>query len=194
MFRGAERPPVTTDWNLTQFFSSHRFKTDSVPHRRGALSARHHEAVRRQRSGDDCRLQRRAAAGTAVAEWRAAERRRDPRLSRSRARRTSRPTFEDGTAYPHGVLPASDDTRREARISASLIKHLHDLRPMIARDGLQRLDDGTLHVDEVLPNLNRADRAQLVLNDAREGQKVPSHGVTVLEVEANGKGSMSTRQ
>ncbi|WP_300337018.1 hypothetical protein [Accumulibacter sp.] len=65
---------------------------------------------------------------------------------------------------------------------------------MIARDGLQRLDDGTLHVDEVLPNLNRADRAQLVLNDAREGQKVPSHGVTVLEVEANGKGSMSTRQ
>jgi hypothetical protein len=53
---------------------------------------------------------------------------------------------------------------------------------------LQRLDDGTLYADEVLPNPVRQDRAQLVLRDITEGKKAPSHAVTVLEVGANGNG------
>lgn len=85
-------------------------------------------------------------------------------------------------------LPGFDDNLREARISAQAIKHIHDSRPGIAREVLQRLDDGTLYADEVLPNPVRQDRALLVLRDITEGKKTPSHAVTVLEVGANGNG------
>jgi hypothetical protein len=84
--------------------------------------------------------------------------------------------------------PPPRASRPSAQISAQAIKHIHDSRLGIAREVLQRLDDGTLYADEVLPNPVRQDRALLVLRDITEGKKTPSHAVTVLEVGANGNG------
>lgn len=86
-------------------------------------------------------------------------------------------------------LPGFTDDLREARISAQSIRHIHDSRPSIARDVLQRLDDGTLYADEVLPNPKDRTRALVVLKDAGPtGENIPKHLSQVLEVSANGKG------
>lgn len=85
-------------------------------------------------------------------------------------------------------LPGFTNDLREARISAQAIKHIHDSRPGIARDVLQRLDDGTLYADEVLPNPKNPERALVVLRDVPSGSPRQKVGVTVLEVAANGKG------
>lgn len=53
---------------------------------------------------------------------------------------------------------------------------------------LQRLDDGALYADEVLPNPKNPNRALVVLRDVPSGGGKPKNGVTVLEVSANGKG------
>lgn len=86
-------------------------------------------------------------------------------------------------------LPGFTDDLREARISAQAIRHIHDSRPGIAREVLQRLDDGTLYADEVLPNPKDRARALVVLKDAGPtGESIPKHLSQVLEVSANGKG------
>lgn len=86
-------------------------------------------------------------------------------------------------------LPGFTDDLREARISAQSIKHIQDSRPAIAREVLQRLDDGTLYADEVLPNPKDMTRAFVVLKDAGPtGESIPKHLSQVLEVSANGKG------
>ncbi len=96
-------------------------------------------------------------------------------------------------------LPGFTDSLREARISAQSIRHIHDSRPGIAREVLQRLDEGTLYADEVLPNPKDRTRALVVLKDAAPtSSKNPKHISQVLEVSANGKGidvvtAMSTR-
>ena len=88
----------------------------------------------------------------------------------------------------HEFLPGFKEILREARISAQSIKHIHDSRPNIARDVLQRLEQGVLHADEVLPNPKHPDRALLVLKNTESGSKKAKHGVTVIDVSANGKG------
>lgn len=86
-------------------------------------------------------------------------------------------------------LPGFNDNLREARISAQSIRNIHDSRPGIAREVLQRLDDGTLYADEVLPNPKDRSRALVVLKDAGPtGENIPKHLSQVLEVSANGKG------
>ncbi len=85
-------------------------------------------------------------------------------------------------------LPGFTDDLREARISAQTIRHIHDSRPSIAREVLQRLDDGTLYADEVLPNPKNPERALIVLRDVPSGSDKIKNAVTVLEVAANGKG------
>lgn len=86
-------------------------------------------------------------------------------------------------------LPGFTDDLREARISAQAIRHIHDSRPSIAREVLQRLDDGTLYADEVLPNPKDRTRALVVLKEAGPtGESIPKHLSQVLEVSANGKG------
>lgn len=85
-------------------------------------------------------------------------------------------------------LPGFNDNLREARISAQSVKHIHDSRPGIARDVLQRLDDGVLYADEVLPNPKNPKRALVVLREVPSGSAKAKNGVTVLEVSANGKG------
>ena len=85
-------------------------------------------------------------------------------------------------------LPGFNDSLREARISAQSVKHIHDSRPGIAREVLQRLDDGVLYADEVLPNPKNPKRALVVLREVPSGSTKAKNGVTVLEVSANGKG------
>lgn len=86
-------------------------------------------------------------------------------------------------------LPGFTDELREARISAQAIRHIHDSLPGIAREVLQRLDDGTLYADEVLPNPKDRSRALVVLKDAGPtGENIPKHLSQVLEVSANGNG------
>lgn len=85
-------------------------------------------------------------------------------------------------------LPGFNDNLREARISAQSIRNIHDSRPGIAREVLQRLDDGALYADEVLPNPKNSDRALVVLRDVSSGSDKLKNAVTVLEVAANGKG------
>lgn len=85
-------------------------------------------------------------------------------------------------------LPGFNDSLREARISAQSVKHIHDSRPGIAREVLQRLDDGVLYADEVLPNPKNPKRALVVLREVPSGSAKAKNGVTVLEVSANGKG------
>lgn len=86
-------------------------------------------------------------------------------------------------------LPGFTDSMREARISAQSIRHIHDSRPGIAREVLQRLDEGTLYADEVLPNPKNPDRALVVLRGgAPTKDSTPKHLSQVLEVSANGKG------
>lgn len=85
-------------------------------------------------------------------------------------------------------LPGFDDSLREARISAESIRHIHDSRPAIAREVLQKLDEGVLYADEVLPNPKNPERALVVLSDGPSLSGKAKSGVTVLEVSANGKG------
>jgi hypothetical protein len=85
-------------------------------------------------------------------------------------------------------LPGFNDSLREARISAQSVKHIHDSRPGIAREVLQRLDDGVLYADEVLPNPKNPQRALVVLREVPSGSTKAKNGVTVLEVSASGKG------
>ncbi len=85
-------------------------------------------------------------------------------------------------------LPGFTDDLRETRISAQVIRHIHDSRPGIAREVLQRLDDVTLYADEVLPNPKNPERALVVLRDVPSGSEKLKNAVTVLEVAANGKG------
>lgn len=97
---------------------------------------------------------------------------------------------DDATAAGlRDFLPGFNDGLREARISAQSIKHIHDQRPTITRALLQRLDDGTLYADEVLPNPKDRTRALVVLkNAAPTGESIPKHLSNVLEVSANGTG------
>ncbi len=86
-------------------------------------------------------------------------------------------------------LPGFTDDLRETRISAQSIRHIHDSRPGIAREVLQRLDEGALYADEVLPNPRNPDRALVVLKGgAPTRDSIPKHLSQVLEVSANGKG------
>lgn len=84
-------------------------------------------------------------------------------------------------------LPGFNDKLREARISAQSIKHIHDSRPGIARDVLQRLEQGVLRADEVLPNPQHPERALLVVKNY-DPDNPRKRGSTVIEVSANGKG------
>lgn len=88
----------------------------------------------------------------------------------------------------HQFLPGFHETLREARISAQAIKHIHDSRPDIAPSVLQRLEQGVLSADEVLPNPKNPERALLVLKDIPTSSHKKKHGVTVIEVSANGRG------
>lgn len=89
----------------------------------------------------------------------------------------------------HDFLPGFNDNLREARISGESIAHIQDSRPAIARDILQKLDDGVLYADEVLPNPQDRSRALVVLRDAAPTSSAKGkHTSSVLEVSANGKG------
>ena len=84
-------------------------------------------------------------------------------------------------------LPGFHNSLSEARINARTIKHIHDSRPDISREVLSRLENGTLHPDEVLPNHQNPNRALLVFKNI--GHKdAKKQGSTVIEVSANGKG------
>lgn len=96
-------------------------------------------------------------------------------------------------------LPDFHDGLRDVRVSARALKHIHDSRPDIARPMIERLQDGTLRADEVLPNPTNPKRAWLVLGDAPSGSTRGKDGVSVVEIAANGKGvdvvtSMTVRE
>lgn len=96
---------------------------------------------------------------------------------------------DDATAQGlHDYLPGFHEGLREARVSGRSIKHIHDSRSGIARQVLERLQQGVLTPDEVLPNHQNPNRAFLVLRDVGDDPKKSPHQSTVIELSANGKG------